>query len=97
MQKTERIACAALSIVVDGVEVAIPLSHTELPMDRINYLMKHVPKLADTCDTTCHFITTLGRLVDAEEGMKIAIKSNQLIDDTKVKKYLSPLDLWARS
>ena len=96
MQKTERISCAAIVVIVDGIELAIPLQHNELPMDRVNYLMKHAPRLADTCDTTCYFITSLGHLVNAEEGMKIAIRSNQIVDDRAVKKYLSPLDIWPR-
>ncbi len=89
MQKTERIICSALVFNIDGIELALPVENNRLAMDTANYIIKHAPQLQSRTAFDEYFITSFGRVVNGYDGMQIALKANQLLDDAPTNQKLN--------
>lgn len=91
--RRERIACPAIGIEIGNETFYKPVSTTSLPMDEINRLLRNRPDLKTL--TVTFFVTTFGRVLDADEAFFIALDANQVLNDDTAGP-LSPLHIWQR-
>lgn len=94
MQKAERIICGAVKVGSFNGPLVVPVPIDKLWADAWNdRFVNTLPSDQELVSTEEFFITNLGRVVDGKEGMAIAMKANQLLDDVDTSKPLSSFKL----
>lgn len=89
----ERIACPAIAVGMGAETVWDIIPVTQLVMDRVNWYIKNRPYTR--IEYAEYFVTTHGRVLDANEAFDVAMNANQIMSD-KAKPPLRSIDIWSK-